>query len=92
MKLWLTLTMYFYLSSNGCECPAGYDGPRCEILNIGFYGEGYALYPSLQSCMESQMSLEVRTTVDNGLLFYIGPSNVKPNPLSVQGKPHKLDS
>ncbi|XP_025422894.1 DE-cadherin isoform X3 [Sipha flava] len=69
---------------NGCECPAGFDGPRCEILNIGFYGEGYALYPSLQSCMESQMSLEVRTTVDNGLLFYIGPSNVKPNPLSVQ--------
>lgn len=42
--------------------------------------------------MESQMSLEVRTTVDNGLLFYIGPSNVKPNPLSVQGKSYKLGS
>lgn len=32
------------------------------------------------------MSLEVRSFVDNGLLFYVGPSSVKPSPLSVQGK------
>lgn len=75
-----------HTSSTGCECPPGFEGPRCEILSIGFYGEGYALYPSLQSCMESHMSLEVRSFVDNGLLFYAGPSSVKPSPLSVQGK------
>ncbi|XP_025194494.1 DE-cadherin isoform X1 [Melanaphis sacchari] len=69
---------------SGCQCPAGFEGPRCEILSIGFYGDGYALYPSLQSCMESHMSLEVRTSADNGLLFYAGPSSVKPSPLSVQ--------
>ncbi|XP_050421332.1 DE-cadherin isoform X2 [Adelges cooleyi] len=69
---------------NGCECPAGYEGPRCEILSIGFSGRGYALYPSLQSCMESHMSLEVRTALDNGLLFYAGPSSAKPSPVAVQ--------
>lgn len=68
----------------GCECLPGFEGPRCEILSIGFYGEGYALYPSIQSCMESHMSLEVRTTFDSGLLFYAGPSSIKPSPLSVQ--------
>jgi len=31
------------------------------------------------------MSLEVRTTFDSGLLFYAGPSSIKPSPLSVQG-------
>lgn len=71
--------------STGCDCPAGYEGPRCEVLSIGFYGHGYALYPSLQSCMESHMSLEVRSNSDDGLLFYAGPSSVKPSPLGVQG-------
>lgn len=75
----------FYISSMGCECPTGFEGPRCEILSIGFDGNGYALYPSLQSCMESHMSLEVRTTSDSGLLFYAGPSSIKPSQLSVQG-------
>jgi len=37
------------------------------------------------------MSLEVRTSVDNGLLFYVGPSSVKPSPLSVQGIWNKLN-
>jgi len=37
------------------------------------------------------MSLEVRTSVDNGLLFYAGPSSVKPSPLSVQGIWNKLN-
>ncbi|XP_050545953.1 DE-cadherin isoform X3 [Daktulosphaira vitifoliae] len=68
----------------GCDCPAGYEGPRCEVLSIGFYGHGYALYPSLQSCMESHMSLEVRSNTDDGLLFYAGPSSIKPSPLAVQ--------
>lgn len=76
----------YHNSSNGCECSAGFEGPRCEILSIGFDGNSYALYPSLQSCMESHMSLYVLTTVDNGLLFYTGPSSIKPSPLSVQGK------
>lgn len=76
-----------YVFSSGCVCPAGFEGPRCESLGIGFYGKGYALYPSPQSCMESHMSLEVQTSVDSGLLFYAGPSSINPSPLSVQGKP-----
>jgi len=77
---------FYILFSSGCLCPVGFQGPRCESLSIGFYGKGYALYPALQSCMESHMSLEVQTTVDSGLLFYAGPSSIKPSPLSVQGK------
>lgn len=41
--------------------------------------------------MESHMSLEVRSTYDNGLLFYAGPSSIKPSPLSVQGNSYKSD-
>jgi len=37
------------------------------------------------------MSLEVRTSVDNGLLFYVGPSSVKPSPLSVQGNLEQIN-
>lgn len=75
-----------FIFSYGCSCPSGFDGPQCEILSIGFLGRGYALYPSLQSCMASHMSLEVRTSIDYGLLFYAGPSSIKPSQLSVQGK------
>lgn len=32
------------------------------------------------------MSLNVRTSISHGLLFYAGPSSIKPSPLSVQGQ------
>lgn len=39
-----------------CECPPGLEGPRCELLSIGFQGDGWAIMPSLgQACEESHL-------------------------------------
>lgn len=66
-------------------CPDGFDGPRCELISIGFYGDGWALYPSLDACEESKLSLDVRPERADGLIFYIGPVR-KSNSLGIQGK------
>lgn len=61
-----------------CICPKGYDGPQCEIVSIGFNGDGWALYESVETCEESHLSLELRPRKPNGLVFYVGPT-VRPN-------------
>lgn len=66
-----------------CECLEGFEGPHCEIVAIGFYGDGWALYPTLQSCIESHLSLELRSNKADGLVFYIGPNSPTP-PLGIQ--------
>ncbi|XP_075221903.1 DE-cadherin-like [Lycorma delicatula] len=66
-----------------CECPEGFEGPHCEILGIGFWGEGWALYPPLPSCLDSHLSLQLRSNKPDGLVFYIGPTTNK-LPLPVQ--------
>jgi len=58
-----------------CECVEGFEGPHCEIVGIGFFGDGWALYPSFASCLESHLSLELRSHKPEGLVFYIGPTN-----------------
>lgn len=68
-----------------CVCPDGFDGPRCELLGIGFLGEGWALYPSLHACEESRLSFDLRPDKGEGLVFYIGPMRKK-NYMGVQGK------
>lgn len=66
-----------------CVCPDGYDGPRCELLGIGFVGEGWALYPPLHACEESRLSFDLRPDKGDGLVFYIGPTRKK-NYMGVQ--------
>ncbi|XP_059477254.1 DE-cadherin isoform X2 [Neocloeon triangulifer] len=56
-----------------CECPEGYNGPRCEVIDVGFSGDGYAWYPTLAACERGQISLELTANNENGLLFYVGP-------------------
>ncbi|XP_034940506.1 DE-cadherin [Chelonus insularis] len=57
-----------------CECPPGLDGPRCELLDIGFQGDGWAILKSVnQACDDSHLGLELKSYLDNGLVFYIGP-------------------
>ena len=39
-----------------CECPPGFEGPRCELLGIGFHGDGWAVMPSPgQACDDSHL-------------------------------------
>ncbi|XP_012146913.1 DE-cadherin isoform X2 [Megachile rotundata] len=62
-----------------CECPPGLEGPRCELLGIGFHGDGWAVMPPPgQACDDSHLGLEVTPHVDNGLVFYFGPMTYSP--------------
>ncbi|XP_054282160.1 neural-cadherin-like [Macrosteles quadrilineatus] len=56
-----------------CSCPLGYTGPRCQQTTRSFRGDGWAWYPSLQSCHESHLSVEFITDHENGLILYDGP-------------------
>lgn len=39
-----------------CECPPGLEGPRCELLGIGFHGDGWAIMPPPgQACDDSHL-------------------------------------
>ncbi|KAL6446112.1 hypothetical protein ACFW04_001038 [Cataglyphis niger] len=62
-----------------CECPPGLEGPRCELLGIGFHGDGWAIMPPPdQACDESHIGLEITPHMDNGLVFYFGPMFYSP--------------
>lgn len=63
-----------------CECPANFDGPLCEILGIGFEGDGWAIMPPPPAiaCDESHLGLEVSSHTPNGLIFYFGPMTHNP--------------
>ncbi|XP_043520392.1 DE-cadherin [Frieseomelitta varia] len=57
-----------------CECPPDLEGPRCELLGIGFHGDGWAIMPPPgQACDDSHLGLEITPHIDNGLVFYFGP-------------------
>ncbi|XP_033228153.1 DE-cadherin-like [Belonocnema kinseyi] len=62
-----------------CECPSGFEGPRCELLAIGFHGDGYAIMPPPgQACDDSHLGLEITPQTENGLIFYFGPMSYTP--------------
>lgn len=56
-----------------CECLEGFDGPHCEIISVGFSGNGYAMYPPVNPCDSVKITLEVIPQVNHGLIMYIGP-------------------
>ncbi|XP_046410179.1 neural-cadherin isoform X2 [Neodiprion virginianus] len=56
-----------------CQCPAGYNGPRCQQTARSFRGNGWAWYPALEMCDNSHMSFEFITRKSDGLLLYNGP-------------------
>jgi len=59
--------------SFSCECPDGYEGPRCQVLRQSFDGTGYALYKQLEQCEQSRTSIEILTNKPDSLILYNGP-------------------
>uniref|UniRef100_A0A6B2EJU5 Cadherin egf lag seven-pass g-type receptor n=1 Tax=Phlebotomus kandelakii TaxID=1109342 RepID=A0A6B2EJU5_9DIPT len=60
---------------DSCECPEGYEGPHCEVIAIGFHGNGYAMYPPINPCDTTNISLELSPHREDGLVLYVGPLN-----------------
>ncbi|XP_066596420.1 LOW QUALITY PROTEIN: neural-cadherin-like [Prorops nasuta] len=56
-----------------CQCPSGYNGPRCQQTARSFRGNGWAWYPALEMCDQSHLSFEFITKKPDGLLLYNGP-------------------
>lgn len=59
--------------ANTCECPKGYEGPSCEQISVGFTGNSWALYPPIDPCETTKISLELKPETNDGLIMYIGP-------------------
>nr|XP_023019131.1 DE-cadherin [Leptinotarsa decemlineata] len=65
-----------------CECPSGFEGPYCEILGIGFTGNGWAMYPSFDASNKTEITLHILSQTDDGLIFYNGPLTARQATLS----------
>lgn len=59
--------------ANTCECPKGFEGPSCEQISVGFSGNSWALYPPIDPCESTKISLELKPETNDGLVMYIGP-------------------
>ncbi|XP_050519455.1 DE-cadherin isoform X2 [Diabrotica virgifera virgifera] len=70
------------IENTACNCPAGFEGPHCEILAIGFTGTGWAMYPSFDATNRTEIILHILSQTDNGLIFYNGPLNIRQTSLS----------
>ncbi|XP_053663736.1 DE-cadherin-like [Anopheles marshallii] len=66
------------LESNSCICPNGFEGPQCELIDICFDGNGYAIYPSIIGGTISNISIEMLPQRTDGLVLYIGPMRYNP--------------
>lgn len=59
-----------------CQCPKGFDGPRCQKTVRHFNATGgFVWLPILPQCQDLVVSMEFVTTNSKGLLFYNGPIN-----------------
>ena len=56
-----------------CQCPRGFDGPRCQQTTRTFHGRGWAWYPPLELCEESHLSVEFLAKKPEGVILYNGP-------------------
>uniref|UniRef100_A0A182R9B0 Cadherin n=1 Tax=Anopheles funestus TaxID=62324 RepID=A0A182R9B0_ANOFN len=61
------------LIDNRCICPNGFDGSHCEMIDISFNGNGYALFSTIISDNIANISVEMLPQQTDGLVLYIGP-------------------
>lgn len=66
-------------ASRPCRCPDGFQGPRCEGVEVSFSGTGWAWYKPLPSCASGFLSLTLIAQTGNGLILYSGPTAVPPD-------------
>lgn len=66
-------------ASKPCRCPEGFQGPRCEGLDISFGGTGWAWYDPLPTCASGYMTMTIIAQTGNGLVLYAGPTAVPPD-------------
>lgn len=64
--------------ANTCECPKGFEGPSCEQISVGFSGNSWAMYPPIDPCDTTKITLELKPESSEGLVMYIGPMAYNP--------------
>ena len=60
-------------SGSKCECPPGFDGPRCQMTTRSFGGDGFAWFSPIELCDNVHISVEILTDKKDGIIFYNGP-------------------
>ncbi|XP_040168258.1 DE-cadherin-like [Anopheles arabiensis] len=63
-----------------CSCLKGFEGPKCEKIEISFEENGYAIYPLMDPDNITSISMELAPNSEDGLVLYIGPWIVDHNP------------
>ena len=69
----VTIMTFIFFFTFSCDCPDGFEGPRCQKLRQSFDGTGYALYKQLEQCEESRTSIEFMTKKATAVILYNGP-------------------
>lgn len=72
-----------FSAENGtCNCPEGFQGPHCELLAIGFAGDGWAMYPTFDAWNNTEITIAIMPQTETGLIFYAGPMTIRHATLS----------
>jgi len=67
-----------YGENDACDCIEGFTGPHCELVSVGFYGNGHAFYEPISACDNTRISMEIAPQHEQGLVMYLGPLNYNP--------------
>lgn len=60
---------FFILKIVSCSCPLGYNGPFCELITKSFEGHGFMWLPSISTCKDMHISLQIMPRLRNRVHF-----------------------